>query len=80
MSTAQTKSVSAPTSHGFRLATKARATIRTIGPTVSAAAQGLDLDAIALELASRVTQSLGTGATASHRVLGEGALIEGTRA
>lgn len=41
-----------------------------------AAAQRLDLDAISLELVASVPQRLGSGTAASHRVLGEGALIE----
>lgn len=41
-----------------------------------AAAQGLDLDAISLELAANLAQGLGSGAAASHRVLGEGTLVE----
>lgn len=41
-----------------------------------AAAKGLDLDAFALEPAARLPQHLRSGAAASHRVLGEGALVE----
>jgi len=41
-----------------------------------AAAQSLDLNALSLEVTARLPQRLCSGATASHRVLGEGALIE----
>jgi hypothetical protein len=50
--------------------------LRAVAVFGIAAAQGLDLCAIALELASGLTQSLGSSAAASHRVLGEGALVE----
>lgn len=40
------------------------------------AAQDLDLDTVLLELASGLPQRLGACAAASHRVLGEGALVK----
>jgi hypothetical protein len=39
-------------------------------------AKGLDLDAFALELVASLAEHLGSGAAASHRVLGEGTLVE----
>lgn len=41
-----------------------------------AAAQCLDLDAVSLEMVAGLSQRLGSSATASHRVLGEGTLVE----
>ena len=41
-----------------------------------AAPQGLDLNAFALKLAASVAERLGPRAAASHRVLGEGALVK----
>jgi hypothetical protein len=41
-----------------------------------AAAQSLDLDPVSLELTATLPQRLSSRAAASHRVLGEGALIE----
>lgn len=41
-----------------------------------AATQGLDLDAVSLELAASGAQRLGSSTAASHRVLGEGSLVE----
>lgn len=41
-----------------------------------AAAQSLDLDAVPLEPAASFPQRLGSGTAASHRILGECALVE----
>lgn len=41
-----------------------------------AAPQPLDFDAFALKLAARIAKRFGSGTTASHRVLGEGTLVE----
>lgn len=39
-------------------------------------AQSLDLDALSLKLTASLPQRLGSDAATSHRVLGEGALVE----
>lgn len=50
--------------------------LRAIAAFGIAAAQSPDLDSVSLELIASLPQGLGTGPTASHRVLGEGALVE----
>lgn len=50
--------------------------LRAIASFGIAAAKGLDLDTLPLELAASLAKRLGARATASHRVLGEGALVE----
>jgi len=50
--------------------------LRAVATFGIAAAQGLDLDPVLLELSASLAQSLGSGATTSHRVLGESALVE----
>lgn len=50
--------------------------LRAVASFGIAAAKGLDLDPLPLELAASLTKRLRPRATASHRVLGEGALIE----
>src|SRR3954452_10900204 len=55
---------------------KAGRKLRPVPPFGIAAAQSLDLDAISLELTASLPQRLSSGAAASHRVLGEGALVE----
>lgn len=49
---------------------------RAVAPLGLAAAQDLELDAVSLELATRAAQRLSSRAATSHRVLGEGALVE----
>lgn len=50
--------------------------LRAVASFGIAAAKGLDLDTLPLELAASPAKRLRPRATASHRVLGEGALIE----
>lgn len=50
--------------------------LRTVAAFGIAAAQCLDLDPVLLKLAACVSQRLGSGAAASHRVLGESSLVE----
>src|SRR5690242_9983991 len=50
--------------------------LRAVTPFGIAAAESLDLDTVSLELAASLPQRLSSGATASHRVLGERALVE----
>lgn len=50
--------------------------LRAVAPFRITAAQGLDFDAILLELATCPAQHLSASATASHRVLGESTLVE----
>lgn len=50
--------------------------LRPVAAFGIAAAQDLDLDTVLLELAPGLPQRLGACAAASHRVLGEGALVE----
>jgi hypothetical protein len=50
--------------------------LRTVAPFWIAAAQDFDLDTFPLEPTPSFAQRLGASAAASHRVLGEGALIE----
>lgn len=50
--------------------------LRAVAAFGITAAQSLDLDAVSLELAASLTQRLGSGTAASHRVLGESTLIE----
>jgi hypothetical protein len=50
--------------------------LRTVAAFGIAAAQSLDLDTVPLELAPSPPERLGSRSAASHRVLGEGALIE----
>lgn len=50
--------------------------LRAVASFGIAAAKGLDLDALPLERTASLTKRLRSRATASHRVLGEGALIE----
>lgn len=49
---------------------------RPVAPFGIAPPQGLNLNAISLELTASLPQRLSSGAAASHRVLGEGALVE----
>ena len=46
-----------------------------VAPFDIAAAQSFDLDALSLELTAGLPQRLGSGAAASHRVLGESGLV-----
>jgi hypothetical protein len=50
--------------------------LRAVASFGIAAAKGLDLDAFPLELTASLAKRLGPRATASHRVLGECALVE----
>lgn len=50
--------------------------LRAVASFGIAAAKGLDLDTLPLELDASLTKRLGARATASHRVLGEGALVK----
>jgi hypothetical protein len=49
---------------------------RAVPPFGIAATESLDLDALPLELTASLPQRLSSGAATSHRVLGEGTLIE----
>lgn len=50
--------------------------LRAVASFGIAAAKGLDLDTLPLELVASLAKRLGARATASHRVLGEGALVK----
>jgi hypothetical protein len=50
--------------------------LRAVAAFGVAATQGLDLDALSLELAPSLPQRLGSSTAASHRVLGESTLVE----
>ncbi len=50
--------------------------LRAVASFGIAAAKGLDLDTLPLELAASPAKRLRPRATASHRVLGEGALVK----
>ncbi len=50
--------------------------LRAIAAFGIAAAQGLDLEPVSLELTASLPQRLGSSTAASHRVLGESTLVE----
>jgi hypothetical protein len=50
--------------------------LRAVAALGIAAPQSLDLDAISFKPSASLSQRLRSGTTASHRVLGEGALVE----
>lgn len=50
--------------------------LRAVAMFRVAATKGPDLDTVTLELVASLAEHLGSGAAASHRVLGEGTLVE----
>lgn len=60
----------------WQIGLEASRELRAVATFGIAAAKGLDLDALPLELTASFAKRLSPRATASHRVLGEGALVE----